>query len=204
LRGQADSLLPSRADGFDVTPHGDEDHVRRVRAQWARVRPDLDTAPIAVVARLGRVVSYLDYELNAVLAQHGLRRSSWDVLATLRRQGPPYRLSPTTLYQEGMRTSGAMTHRLRRLEHGGLIRRIPDPDDARSILVGLTREGLALVDEVAPAHLDNERRMLSPLSEIEQRTLAELLTKLLRAYEAEKPMPPSRRRRCRAPMDPHE
>jgi DNA-binding MarR family transcriptional regulator len=89
-----------------------------------------------------------------------------------------------------MRTSGAITHRLHRLERHGLIRRVPDPDDARGLLVELTRKGHVLVDRVAPVHLDNERALLEPLSQEEQQTLAQLLRKLLLAYEHRQPTPP--------------
>jgi DNA-binding MarR family transcriptional regulator len=89
-----------------------------------------------------------------------------------------------------MRTSGAMTHRLYRLERAGLIRRVPDPQDGRGLLVELTRKGIALVDHVAPAHLANERALLAPLSEQEQTTLIDLLRKLLTAFEREHPAPP--------------
>ena len=170
-------------------------------ASWARELPDLDTAPAGVVARLGRLVAYVDHAVGATLAEHGLRRSSWDVLATLRRHGSPYRLSPTALYQEGMRSSGAMTHRLRRLEDADLVERVPDPDDGRSVLVQLTAKGVELVETVLPAHLENERRLLSPLDAEEQRTLALLLSKLLLTFEQERPTPPPRRsgRRERSP-----
>jgi DNA-binding MarR family transcriptional regulator len=90
-----------------------------------------------------------------------------------------------------MRSSGAMTHRLHRLERQGLITRVPDPDDARGMLVELTRKGKALVDRIAPLHLDNERALLEPLSQEEQRTLARLLRKLLIAYERQQPTPPA-------------
>jgi DNA-binding MarR family transcriptional regulator len=124
------------------------------------------------------------------LEEFGLSRAGWDVLASLRRSGPPHRLSPTQLYVALMRTSGAMTHRLHRLERQGLIRRVPDPDDARGLLVELTGKGRVLVDRVAPLHLDNERALLEPLSQEEQQTLAELLRRLLLAYEHQQPTPP--------------
>src|SRR5439155_25154879 len=117
------------------------DHVDRVRAQWSKVRPDLDTSPVAVIARLGRATAYLDGGVNAQLAEFGLTREAWDVLASLRRAGPPHRLSPTDLYRALMRSSGAMTHRLRGLERAGLIERVPNPDDGRGMLVELTRKG---------------------------------------------------------------
>jgi DNA-binding MarR family transcriptional regulator len=178
---------------------GAADHVDLVLAQWAAVRPDLDTSPVAVVARIGRVTAYLDAAINARLAEFGLARSSWDVLASLRRAGPPYRLSPTDLYLSLMRTSGAMTHRLAGLERSGLVRRRPDPDDGRSLLVELTRKGLALVDRAAEAHLDNERALLAALTPGEQETLADLLRTLLRAFEQREPgPPPARRRRMRS------
>ena len=183
----------------------DADHVDRVIDQWAKARPELDTAPVAVVARLGRATAYIDAGINARLAEHGLTRASWDVLASLRRTGPPQRLSPTDLYLALMRSSGAMTHRLAGLERAGLVRRVADPADGRGILVELTRKGARLVDRVAPAHLANERALIGALSEGEQATLAELLRKLLRAYEREQAAPPPsgiggrRRRRRRAP-----
>src|SRR5690348_5407583 len=82
----------------DNSPPAYADHVDAVRAQWTRVRPDLDTEPLAVVGRLGRAVGHLDRHLADFFARYGLTRAHWDVLAALRRSGPPYRLSPTVLY----------------------------------------------------------------------------------------------------------
>ncbi len=143
-----------------------------------------------MVARLGRTAAYVDAAVNARLADLGLTRASWDVVASLRRAGPPYRLSPTDLYRALMRTSGAMTHRLAELERTGLIERVPDENDGRGRLVQLTSHGLSVVDRVASLHLDNERELLSPLSDDEQETLARLLRTLLRSFEAAQPSPP--------------
>ena len=174
----------------DTRPPADGDHVDRVLSQWARVRPELDTSPVAVIARLGRAAAYVSAGVDARMEEFGLSRASWDVLASLRREGPPHRLSPTQLYVGLMRSSGAMTHRLRRLERDGLIRRTPDLDDARGMLVELTAEGILLVDRIAPLHLQNERALLSTLGQEEQETLAQLLRKLLLAYERVRPVPP--------------
>jgi DNA-binding MarR family transcriptional regulator len=168
----------------------DSDHVDHVLAQWASERPDLNLAPVALIARLGRATAYIDAGVNPRLAEFGLTRGTWDVLASLRRSGTPHRLSPTQLYLELMRTSGAMTHRLSGLERAGLIKRIPDPEDGRGLLVELTRKGIAIVDQVAPAHLANERALLAALSEEEQTTLVNLLRRLLTAFEREDPVPP--------------
>jgi DNA-binding MarR family transcriptional regulator len=181
--------------------HIDRDHVDRVIAQWAQVRPELDTSPVAVAARLGRAAAYISAGIDARLEEFGLSRAAWDVLASLRRAGPPHRLSPTQLYVALMRSSGAMTHRLHGLERQGLIRRVPDPRDARGMLVELTRKGVVLVDRIAPLHLDNERALLEPLSHDEQQNLARLLRKLLLAHERLQPSPPptgtgGRRRRA--------
>lgn len=143
-----------------------------------------------MIARLGRATAYIDAGVNAGLGEFGLTRGAWDVLASLRRSGPPHRLSPTELYRALMRTSGAMTHRLSRLEGRGLIRRVRDPQDGRGLLVELTLNGIALVDEIAPSHLTNERALLTALSPDEQRQLIELLRKMLTAFEHERPAPP--------------
>jgi DNA-binding MarR family transcriptional regulator len=177
-----------------LSAYQDIDHVERVRAQWARERPDLDTAPLAVVARLGRARGLFEYAIDQHLSEHGLSRQAWDVLASLRRVGAPYRLSPTELYQGLMRTSGTLTRRLAHLEQAGLISRVPAESDGRSTLVELTDRGRRLVDELAAGHLDNERRLLAALDADEQRTLAGLLAKLLVRLERDVPYPPPRRK----------
>ena len=136
-----------------------------------------------MIARLGRVVEHIDQSRDALLAEHGLNRALWDVLASLRREGAPYRLSPTELYRALMRTSGAMTNRLAALQRAGLVERVADPSDGRSILVALTPRGKRLVDKVAPAYLENERRLLSALSAEDQAALAAMLKSLLLELE---------------------
>jgi DNA-binding MarR family transcriptional regulator len=182
--------IPERKGISEPIAGEGEDHVARVIAQWARAAPEFDTTALGVIARLGRATAYIDAGINARLAEFGLTRGSWDVLASLRRAGPPYRLSPTQLYLALMRSSGAMTHRLGELERAGLVRRVADPDDGRGLLVELTRTGLGLVDRVAPVHLANERELLAPLTASEVETLANLLRKLLIGFERASPVPP--------------
>src|SRR6266536_2204842 len=166
----------------------ERDHVDRVRAQWAREQPELDTEPVAVIARLGRAARYVDQGHADFFGQQGLSRADWDVLASLRREGPPFSLSPTALYRALMRTSGAMSQRLASLERQGLIARTLDPADRRGVVVTLTKQGCKLVDEISAEHLANERKLLAPLSKKEQAALAGLLRKLLVAYEEQPPV----------------
>jgi DNA-binding MarR family transcriptional regulator len=166
------------------------DHVDDVRAQWQAVCPELDTSPMGVVARVGRLAAYFDDSINDLMRGYGLARSSWDVLASLRRVGEPYELSPTELYHGLMRTSGAMTNRLRRLEDSGLVERVPDPRDGRGLRVRLTSEGLGLVDRIAQAHMDNEARLLAELEPSEFTQLELLLRRLLVSFEDRDPGAP--------------
>ena len=95
--------------------------------QWARERPDLPTLPMAVFGRLSEVAERVMREhVNPLFAQAGLQPGEFDVLATLRRSGEPYMLSPTRLYEATMISSGGMTDRLDRLERAGLVERHPD------------------------------------------------------------------------------
>jgi DNA-binding MarR family transcriptional regulator len=187
-------MKPSTSNDAGATPpersRGEQDHVDRVRAQWREVRPDLDTSPMEVVARVGRIAAYFDQSINTLMARHGLARSSWDVLASLRREGEPYELSPTELYRSLMRTSGAMTNRLHGLERAGLIERRPDPGDRRGLRVRLTKRGREVVDELSEAHMENERRLLSALGESDRDQLAAHLRQLALWLERTSPTPP--------------
>lgn len=159
------------------------DHVDRILAQWSRERPDLDVAPMGLLGRFGRLRAHLAREIERVLAEHGLSRASFDVLATLRRSGAPYRLSPGDLLAATMVTSGTMTNRIDQLEKTGMVERVQNPDDGRSVLVGLTPKGLAVVDEAVTAHVENQHRLVEALSPAECQELDSLLRKLLATFE---------------------
>jgi DNA-binding MarR family transcriptional regulator len=156
----------------------ERDGVDLIVEQWRRERPDLDSSPIGVVGRISRLARELEQRLEPVYREHGLESGWHDVLATLRRTGPPYRLRPTEFTGALMLTSSGTTKRLDRLEQAGLITRAPDPADRRGTLITLTSKGLDLIDNVTEAHLDNERQLLASLSDAEQSRLADLLRKL--------------------------
>jgi DNA-binding MarR family transcriptional regulator len=157
----------------------ERDGVDLILEQWQRERPDLDASPIGVIGRISRLARELEQRLEPVYAEQGLEPGWYDVLATLRRTGPPYRLRPTEFSSALMLTSSGTTKRLDRLERAGLIARTPDPDDRRGTLITLTAAGRELVDAASEAHLANEHRLLGSLSEGERERLAALLRKLL-------------------------
>ena len=156
------------------------DRAAKAIEQWKRERPDLDVSPMGVLGRLNEASSLIARDrLAPLFARFGLQAGEFDVLATLRRSGSPYALTPTDLYEATMVTSGAMTNRPDRLEKAGLILRGPHPNDRRGIVVQLTEKGLALIDEALTAHVANEHEILAGLTPAERETLSHLLEKLI-------------------------
>ncbi|WP_235186056.1 MarR family winged helix-turn-helix transcriptional regulator [Microbacterium oleivorans] len=133
---------------------------------------------MAVIGRLGRAAAVVDARLAATFASHGIDAGTFDVLATLARQGEPFRITPAELAADAMITSSAVAQRLNRLDRLGLVVREPNPDDGRGKFVRLTDAGRELLDAVLPDHLVTEREILAPLSVEERDTLAGLLSKL--------------------------
>jgi DNA-binding MarR family transcriptional regulator len=161
----------------------DLDHVGRILLQWGRERPDLDVSPLGVVGRLHRLAAALDVELRALFAEAGLSDGDFDVLASLRRSGEPFALTPGELAATTMVTSGAVTKRVDRLEAQGWVTRTVSADDARSRTIALTPEGRTLIDGLFPRHVDNEHRLLAGLSRPERDELARLLEKWGRSLD---------------------
>lgn len=156
-----------------------EDRIDHILAQWKRERPDLELRPMGLIGRIQRSASALRPKLDETHTASGLAGDTFDVLASLRRSGPPYQLTPTDLYREMMLSSGAMTNRIDRLEEAGFVSRRPDPDDRRGTLVRLTAKGKTLIDAATSKHVENEARLLAGLTVREQEQLGELLRKLL-------------------------
>ena len=155
------------------------DAVDRFAEQWAVERPELDVGPMLVIGRLHRLAEILDQRLRPPVAAAGLGNGDFDVLAALRRSGPPYRLTPTELAATTMVTSGAVTKRVDRLIRQGLVERSVSETDGRGRVIALTAAGKELQERLHPAHLANEDRLLGALDADERRQLAGLLSKLL-------------------------
>lgn len=159
------------------------DEVDGLLASWRQERPELDVAPFAVLSRVSRLARHLDRTRRAAFAEHGLEAFEFDVLAALRRAGPPYELSPGHLLRETLVGSGTMTNRLDRLEARGLVRRRPDPEDGRVVRVRLTARGRARVDAAVTDLLLREKDLLAGLPDRDRERLAGLLRALLLHFE---------------------
>lgn len=160
------------------------DHVGRIMGQWAVERPELDVSPMGVIGRLHRVGAHLTEELVRVYAEHGLDEGEFDVLATLRRSGAPYELTPSVLAASTMVTSGAVTKRVDRCEQRGWVTRRVSDLDGRSRVVALTAAGRELIDRAFEAHMGNEHRLLGLLPERDRASLARILEAWGRELEA--------------------
>lgn len=157
-----------------------QDRIQRMKDEWAREYPHLDSNVMATVGALLEAAKRLDKNwLAPFAARFDLQKGEFDVIATLRRAGSPYELTPTDLYERLLLTSSAMTSRLDRLEGAGLIERRPDPADRRGVRVRLTDRGLALIDRIVPLHVANEQAALGALDQDECAQLERLLSKLI-------------------------
>jgi DNA-binding MarR family transcriptional regulator len=158
------------------------DEVDELIEAWERELPRLDFEPVAVFSRIQRLARHLDLARREAFAAHGIEPWEFDVLAALRRAGPPYELSPGRLLRETLVTSGTMTNRVDRLAGRGYVERYPDPEDRRGVIVRLTGEGKAAVDGAFEALLSAEAALLADLPVRDQKKLASLLRTLLTPY----------------------
>jgi len=156
-----------------------DDEIQRLVEQWRPERPDLDLDAMATIARLLTLGRLLEGVTAELAAEHGLQPAEGDILFTLRRAGPPYRLSPSAISESLLVSSGTLTSRLDRLERKELIKRVPHPEDRRSVEVELTPKALKQVDEAVTVHVGNETRILEALSARERAALDRSTSKLI-------------------------
>lgn len=157
--------------------------MERLVAGWRQALPDLDVSPLEVLSRVTRLARHLDRQRTIVFARHELETWTFDVLSALRR-AEGEQLSPGQLLAQTLVTSGTMTNRIDRLEERGLVRRRPDPTDARSVRVQLTAAGRRRVDSALKDLVARENAILGNLDETERATLAGLLRRVVAPFDA--------------------
>jgi DNA-binding MarR family transcriptional regulator len=161
------------------------DEVDHLIEAWRRERPDVDVTPMEVLSRVGRLSRHLDRARRAAFAEHDIEGWEFDVLAALRRAGPPYELTPGMLLAQTMVTSGTMTARVDKLTARGLVDRRRDEDDRRAVRVRLTDKGRTVVDGALDVLLAHERTLLADLDTADQAALAALLRRLVLPFDSE-------------------
>ncbi|PQJ49218.1 MarR family transcriptional regulator [Vibrio jasicida] len=159
------------------------DAIDRVVSQWAKEKPELDTEPMAIMGRLMRIAKHMENHVAELHKRYDLKMGEFDVLATLRRSGQPYRLTPSELISSMMLTSGAMTNRLDKLEKKGLIAREHSKEDRRCVTVELTEKGFELIDSLIEQHLQAQHELMGSLSNAEKGQVNQALKLLLPQYE---------------------
>ncbi len=161
----------------------EHDSVDDAMAEWQREWPSLDRSAMGVVNRIGRVENHLDRRFKATLSAHDLSYYAFKLLSTLRRGGPPYRMTPTDLSRRLLVSGGTMTNQIDQLEAAGLVARQPAPEDRRVVMVELTAAGRERIDAAMVDHAVDERRVLEVLSPDQSAELARLLRTLLISLE---------------------
>ena len=155
------------------------DEVDAIVQAWRRERPDVDVEPMEVLSRISRLARRLDRLRATAFSAHDLEYWEFDVLAALRRAGPPYQLSPGQLLHETLVTSGTMTNRVDRLTDRGFVTRQDHPKDRRGVLVQLTDAGRDVVDAALAELMAAEGQIMGALDAADHDQLTHSLRLLL-------------------------
>jgi DNA-binding MarR family transcriptional regulator len=156
---------------------------------WKREFPNMDVTTEGLVSRIHKISRYIDKALSETAQEFGLTVGDWELLSCLRRQGPPYKCSPSELSRDLMLSSGAMTNRLDKLEEQGLIARHPDPSDRRGVQVELTTKGRDIWSEAVDMQAAKEKFFADALTDEEKDLTNDLLRKMLLAFRSKGPYP---------------
>lgn len=166
-----------------------QDHIDRFLATINLVFPGLDLEVEGIVDRIAGIGRRLNRTMDETLAEFGLDSAEYKALSVLAQAGAPYRSTPGRLAERMDLSSGAMTNRLDRLEQAGLIRRLPDPDDRRRVVVELTDHGRETYRDAVGAQAKKEALVTAALNEREKAQLNALLRQLMLEFERREQSP---------------
>jgi MarR family transcriptional regulator, 2-MHQ and catechol-resistance regulon repressor len=150
----------------------------RVGDDFAEEFPDGDAASTEIYATLIRTGSALVAEIDRIVQSSlELNLQTSNTLAVIEGADEP--LTPSEISDRTLISSATMTSALDRLERQGLVRRLPNPEDRRSVLVEVTEAGRALCDRFLPGISALQVAVMSDLDPAERDQLLDLLAKVL-------------------------
>ncbi|MFI0977694.1 MarR family winged helix-turn-helix transcriptional regulator [Streptomyces sp. NPDC021093] len=159
------------------------DAVDLIAQQWRTERPELADAlgAMEIFGRIQRMQRVYDRHFKKLSDAFGLNLGELDMIFTLRRSGPPYTLTAGAFAKAALVSPGAVTNRIDRLEDKGLVERVRENSDRRSVQIRLTARGTTLAVEALAAHLRDYEEILSPLAPHEREQISSGLRKILTA-----------------------
>ncbi|WP_159023724.1 MarR family winged helix-turn-helix transcriptional regulator [Formosa sp. L2A11] len=163
----------------------EKDIIDQLIKDWNTERPELDLEAMHIVGRIIKLGKVLEKKASQALKDCKIHYTDLDVLATIRRSGPPYCLAPKQLMKSVLITSGAMTALLDRLTKLELIYRAPDKNDGRIKLAALTEKGIEVIDKAIVIRFDEAKDSVNYFEQEEQEQLSSLLKKMLTALKEE-------------------
>ena len=151
----------------------------RVGEDFTAEFPDGDPLSTEVYATLIRTGSALIGEIDRIVQASSMEINLQisNTLAVIEGADEP--LTPSEISERTLVSSATMTSTLDRLERQGLVRRVPNPEDRRSVLVEVTEAGRALCDGFLPGINALQIAVMSELDPAERHQLLELLGKVL-------------------------
>ncbi len=96
--------------------------------------------------------------LDAMLRPHGIDLAEYEILVVL-SEAPGHRLRMSELAQEVHQSRSRLTHTIGRMERIDAVRRAPSEVDGRGVVAQLTDEGYALLERIAPHHVESVRKV---------------------------------------------
>jgi DNA-binding MarR family transcriptional regulator len=163
----------------------ERDRIDERVGRWEHEIPGVDLEVESMTQRIHMLHRALEKSLSETTGRFGLTVGEYMVLTALRGSGSPYRLPPSRLAEACWLSSGAMTNRVDNLEREGLVERLPDAEDRRSVQVMLTEKGHRRWEEASGTAAARESLVASALDAEEKLQLNALLRRLVLAAERE-------------------
>lgn len=147
------------AEGFLVTAPGrrlrpgpqfsetvEPDAVDHAVSRWSEHYPEESSRGYDVTTRLLHLARSIEAGVGRASAREGVSYGELMVLDALYRLGPPHSITPTALRRHLLLSLAGVGKRVDRLHALGLVDRVPDDRDGRSLLVQLNAKGMALLE----------------------------------------------------------
>lgn len=165
--------------------HAEEGRTTQFVSYWLSQRPDLDSDSLALQLTLARIGLLSRRTLSKLAEAQGITATDFNILGAIKRGSHAGSVRPSDLRKLFSLTPSTISYRIDRLFELGLVERLDQAGDRRVILLRLTAEGEAKVDNVMTGYTSVLNQKLEAVDSRPggRRELIRLLAALARTWE---------------------